>query len=272
MSITCEFCKNKFKSKYTLKIHQAKTRYCLKIQGKTSFKGSFICSYCKRDFTLKSSLQDHMHICKDNTPLVQKLKEENKTLHQEIKILKTQMNILEEREKKIQKSYEKLTQTLAKRSTTTNNIVNNNINLAVFDKSNEEIKRIVEEKYNRSYFLKGQEGVARFAHSHVINPEDNVPLYQITDKTRGHGRYKKSEDEIVTDTGMMGLTNKIHPSVKEKAVAFLAQDWDEEKAESWDAFQEIMNMRKNNDKFRKAMIKLMIGETLDDEEMAEVVW
>lgn len=257
----CNFCQTALKSKSSLRHHQKTAKYCLKIQGKT-VNNYYQCT-CGERFTRKSTLDRHKLICKENTPYAQQLKQENTILREKVKQL-------EKDKEHLQKSYEKLSQTLAKRSTTTNNIVNNNLNLAVFDKSNEEIKRIVEEKYNRSYFLKGQEGVARFAHSHVINPEDNTPLYQITDKTRGHGRYKKSEDEIVTDTGMMGLTNKIHPSVKEKAAAFLAQDWDEEKEESWDAFQEIMNMRKNNGKFRNAMIKLMIGETLDDEEMAEV--
>ena len=58
----CKFCKKILKNKYSLKTHQTKTKYCLKLQGKKSI-GSFICDYCDKDFAHKCAFSKHKKIC-----------------------------------------------------------------------------------------------------------------------------------------------------------------------------------------------------------------
>ena len=59
----CEFCKNKFNSKYVLSNHQKRAKYCLNIQNKNV--NNFICEYCGIDFTSKQNLNKHAIICKE---------------------------------------------------------------------------------------------------------------------------------------------------------------------------------------------------------------
>ena len=61
----CEFCKNTFSSKYNLKSHQAKTKYCLKLQTKQPVATvTYTCKYCDKSFNLKHGLNYHLNICK----------------------------------------------------------------------------------------------------------------------------------------------------------------------------------------------------------------
>jgi hypothetical protein len=151
-----------------------------------------------------------------------------------------------------------LIQTLAKnpRMTKTTNI-HNTLNLSIFNKTDEDIKQIVDEKYNKEYLIEGQKGVARFAHSYVLNTEENqAPMYTITDKTRGNGKYKSSNSEIVIDNGMQGLTKKIHPSIKNKAINIAIAEDAMNNQDIYDGYQDVFKMDDDNSAFRDEMIKL----------------
>ena len=65
----CEYCKHLLKSTASLKLHQKSAKYCLAKQNIVAEE--YICTFCNTPFTLKSSLQKHLRICKANTPLVQ---------------------------------------------------------------------------------------------------------------------------------------------------------------------------------------------------------
>ena len=65
----CEYCKHILKSTASLKLHQKSAKYCLAKQNIVAEE--YICTFCNTPFTLKSSLQKHLRICKANTPLVQ---------------------------------------------------------------------------------------------------------------------------------------------------------------------------------------------------------
>ena len=89
--MNCQYCHNNFKNSYTLKTHQTKTKYCLKLQGLTNIVGEYCCEYCNKDFTLRSSLQDHYDSCKANTKYVRKYKAKCIDLEKKVEILQKQL-------------------------------------------------------------------------------------------------------------------------------------------------------------------------------------
>ena len=245
----CQYCNKILQNKSSLNSHQTKTKYCLKLQGKENIKGEFVCLGCNKDFNRKLHLTDHEKVCVYCIPKV-------KELLKKIEILeKDKNNWLEEKKVLIQEKKD-LIEIIAKnpRKTTT---INNTINLSVFNKSENDIKQLVEDNYNKDYLIEGQKGVARFTHSHVLKTKpDEMPMYEITDKTRGNGKYKSSNSEVVIDNGMQGLTKKIHPSIKNKAINIALIEDAMNNREIYEGYQEVFNMNDDNSVFRKEMIRL----------------
>lgn len=272
----CKFCKKCFKNKYTLKSHQKTAKYCLELRG--NFKvGKYLCEYCNRDFTQKIHLHTHLKTCSMNTRQAhifnKKLKEKEKIWEKKNITLKSltkkfieQISQLEKENEQLKmdrdeilNKYEKLAETIAKNPrtiTNKNTFISNTVNLSIFDKTDDDINRIVNEKYNKDYLIAGQKGVARFTHSHVLNTEGG-PIYEITDRSRGHGRYKKSNSEVVRDHGMKGLTTKVLPSIKQKAIKIVQSDpvYFTDEAITY-GMNEVYSLNDDNSSFRNEMIKL----------------
>ena len=256
----CQYCYNKFSSISSLNNHQRKTKYCLKIQGKPSSK-EFTCEFCKSVFTAKIGLQYHSGICKSNNSVIlhelNTCKIDNQKIKEDNLVLKKQLEDALRREQELREDYAKLATTCAKKSTTTN--TTNNLNLGVFDKSAADIKRIVDENYDRTYLVQGQKGVAKFTHKHVLtNDSEKPPIYIITDRSRGNGKYKISETEVVTDTGMSGLTKKVHPSIKSKAVFITSTSANPlEDEEMMAGYHEVFEMDQDNGIFRTHLTEIL---------------
>ena len=250
----CQYCKKILQTKYSLISHQTKTKYCLKLQGKESIKGLFICGGCDKDFNQKIHLTDHIKICGSYKPEI--LLKRIELLENENNNLLKENNILLEEKKEFLREKNDLIQTLAKNPRKTTNI-HNTLNLSVFNKSDEDIKQLVEDNYNKDYLIEGQKGVARFTHSHVLKTEPNqLPMYTITDKTRGNGKYKTSNNEVVIDNGMQGLTKKLHPSIKNKAINIAIVEDAMNNEEVYNGYQEVFKMDDDNSVFREEMIRL----------------
>lgn len=66
----CEYCDKILISLSSLKNHQKTVKYCLAKQNKELIK-EHICCFCDTAFAVKSSLNNHLRICKSNTPLMQ---------------------------------------------------------------------------------------------------------------------------------------------------------------------------------------------------------
>lgn len=246
----CKYCKRVLKTKSSLNNHQKTTKYCLKIQGK-DIKRCFECKYCSKNFIKKGHLTDHFKVCK-NDPLILKKLLQRKDV--EIELLKKELEIYK-------KDKDKLLKDLVNRPTTTNkNTINQTLNLTVFNKTAADIKKLVEEKYDTNYLLQGQKGVARFTHSHVLEGnkiDDKDPIYIITDRNRGNGKYKSSRGEIVSDNGLQGLTKKVYPSVKDKACRLALKEKAMENEDIYNNFQDVFGMMDDNTDFRKEMVKLI---------------
>lgn len=261
----CEYCHKILRNKSSLNVHQKKTKACLKIQGNDK-QGEYVCE-CGKDFHNKQNFLDHQNICKIvNTDYVNNLRvqltdsnKKNMLLERIVEELKKDKEELKKDKEKLMADYAKLAAISANKSTTTNNTTNN-LNLSVFDKTPGDIKRIVDENYNFDYFVQGQKGVAKFTHVYVLKGDENKPpMYLITDKSRGNGKYKNAVGEIVSDIGMCGLTRKIHPSIKEKA-RIIASDDTNEMDEKITKYLEISGMDEDNCIFRNTLIQEMSTE------------
>ena len=145
----CEFCKKILQNKYSLVSHQQKTKYCLKLQGKGDQKGLFICLGCNRDFHRKLHLNDHEKICNFCTPVAKELFEKIKILENEKKNLIDEKKIWIEEKKALIQEKNDLIQTIAKNPRKTTNI-NNTLNLSVFNKSEDDIKQLVNDNFNKT--------------------------------------------------------------------------------------------------------------------------
>ncbi len=121
----CQYCNKKLSSKSSLLLHQRKTSYCLKIQGKP-IKGDFNCEYCGQDFTYKSALQSHYQSCSANKPFIKESLIKCQNYEIENRELKKRIILLEKDKLDLQERYDHIVQTMAKSPVTiTNNIVNN---------------------------------------------------------------------------------------------------------------------------------------------------
>ena len=241
----CKFCKKVLKNKYSLKIHQEKAKYCLKIQGKTK-KGDFVC-ICGKDFFLKHHYEDHLATCIGNKPFIKdKLKE--------LEVLKIEYKALEKQLSELQTQYNKVVNILATKPTTNNNNT-------LYTRTQEDIERIVEEKYDKNYLIDGQRGVAHFTYDHILEQDSEGNLsYALTDASRYNGKYKISETEIVVDTEMKGLAREIYPAIKKKTLKMSEKENIMKNKIVYSAVVEIINMLKNNAPFRKEFGSLLVSK------------
>jgi hypothetical protein len=71
--LACQFCSNKFKTKYLLNKHQTQTKYCLKIQTSEVIVKSFItCAFCNKNFSCSTFKRRDLSCKKKNQFLDQK--------------------------------------------------------------------------------------------------------------------------------------------------------------------------------------------------------
>lgn len=245
----CQYCKQIFRTHSSLNNHQKTAKYCLKLRGYINPKGKFTC-LCEADFTSKYSLENHKLKCTQySTEVVE--------LRQQVIELQAKLSDALRREQELRADYAELAKISAKRPTT-KNTVTNNLNLSVFNKSAQDIKKIVEENYTKEYLLEGQKGVAKFTCIHVINDDKSrPPIYVITDKARGNGKYKVSNDQVVADYGMIGLTKKVHPSIKQRAGAIATQEDALSDEQLFKGFKEVYEMNENNSIFRTELIRML---------------
>jgi len=259
----CEYCKTILKTNYALKLHQKTAKYCLALHGGVN-SNNYDCPDCGKQFTIKSSLDRHFIGCSKASS---KFKDEIDELKKELAVtklslseaVKREQEMKEDfirREKELREDYATLAAISAKKSTKTT-INNNTVNLGVFDKTQDDIKRIVDENYNKQYLIQGQKGVAMFTSKHILDTDSGKPpIYAITDRSRGNGKYKISENEVVTDTGMTGLTKKVQPSIKRKAIGITGSEPNPFETEDLlSGYHEVAEMDQDNSIFRNCLVK-----------------
>ena len=126
----CQFCNAILKNKYSLAIHQKKAKYCLIKQGKSNDK--YKCEYCDKSLSTKQHLEVHYISCSQKkiqdslstnsqkyTSKILDLEKDNKYLRDEIKKQqnnhKNEINILKSQIEKLQDKLENIALQAVKR-------------------------------------------------------------------------------------------------------------------------------------------------------------
>jgi hypothetical protein len=213
----CEFCGNKFSNKQNLNQHQKKTKYCLKLQGKT-VDTEYKCDGCLKTFTIKGNLIKHQKICR-NDVRNERLLEENEEykkqiiiLEQRISNLETQVRELKLDKKNLQERYDKLSLTAVKRPVnSTKNIQINNFIQKMEPLRIEDIEESVP-MLTLDHHVKGPEGYAEYALEFPF--KDKIVC---VDVNRNKIKYKDGQGNVIEDVGFRKMMTKLCNSVKDRS-------------------------------------------------------
>jgi hypothetical protein len=216
----CEYCNNVFKNLKTLNQHKRLAKFCLIKQKK-----QLICDYCGTLSFSQNDLENHQNIC--ITFLKSKIKElenENKDIvYFQNKIEFCEKQLTEKKNyyekqliekdnqiKHLQEQIVSITKTAVSKPTTTtnnNNINNKILNMSVLNLDNDNVKSIINDKYNLDVISEGQKGVAKFATNFLLKDSDGNLNYVCTDASRKIFKYKNNDGELEKDINAQKLTN-----------------------------------------------------------------
>jgi hypothetical protein len=213
----CEVCKNKFSSKPNLIHHQKTAGYCLKMRDSTEYKKSYICEFCKKEYTSKFRLTTHLIKCLENSSELIELRDELKLIKNSDKNSVTQISFLYDELKKrdntikdLQKQIENIAIQAVKRPTTSNrtNITNyiQNMKPVTDEHLLDNVQHLTIE-----HIKKGVEGYAEYALEYPL--KDRLIC---SDFSRRKVKFKDNDGNVITDPEMNTLARKFFHSIKEK--------------------------------------------------------
>jgi len=272
----CEYCKQILKTPAALKKHQNTAKYCLSKQNKAPPE-EHLCFFCGTIFTVKSSLNSHLKICKANTPVIQ---EQLHLFDQCKKDLESSLlrekELITSYEKKITKiciEHEKIIEDLKIEiedykdkmfilaSKPTHNNINNNIgntktttktqNLLVSDWRPEIIQDKVKENFKLEHIEDGIKGVVRFTTKYITQENNGIKSYQCTDSNREVFMYKDTDGVVQKDIKARKLKDAIKEPILKKT-AELSTD------ECHRLLNLISSSKGNNDVVEISNIKMAI--------------
>jgi hypothetical protein len=259
----CEHCNNEFINLNSLKSHQRKSKYCLKIQNK-----EFTCDSCNKIFHIYKDFLKHKNDCLK----IKELEEENRDIiyyQSENENLKQKIIDIEKDKKELKEQIKHLQDQLISKSTTTNNTTINTtnkfVNVSVINLNDENIKNLIENNYNIDVIIEGQKGIAKFAKKYILTDENGDPNYICTDRSRKVFKYKNNLGEIEIDVNAQKLTNKIiENGLINKTVNISQQYWtnddntiDNDKLHSiLQQTNEINNIKYNNSVFKNELANI----------------
>ena len=232
----CEFCKNDYSTKSTLYTHQKTAKKCIALRGEnTEIKNEiFKCDDCEYTTMRKSNLVSHVNSCK--TKIHQKysqLEANNIELENRLKTLLIDNERLITENKKlleqVQKYEDKLFQ-LASKPTSVNNtnntttINNKTENLVVFDWSQDNIKKKVEDNFTLKHLENGIKGVAKFTYDHIITQPDGKKNLMCSDPSRMIFKYKDSEGVLQKDVRATKLKNAVKDPIITKSKTLFVEE------------------------------------------------
>ena len=214
----CEYCNNEFKTDKSLYNHQKRTKYCLKKQNKY-----IICCGCEKSFS-KDNYKIHILNCvqylqnkveelqTENRDIIY-FQNENDNLKQKIidieKDKRDQINSLQKQIKSLQDEILNINKTAMMKPTTTNNTTINNkiLNMSVLNFDDNNVKRVIDNKYNADVIAGGQKGIAKFATNYLLTDSHGNLNYVCTDVSRKIFKFKNGFGELEKDVNAKKLTN-----------------------------------------------------------------
>ena len=206
----------------TLNQHKRLAKFCLIKQKK-----QLICEHCNDISYSDKDFEYHQNHCiiflkSKNQELEEKIKElqeENKDIvYYQNKIEFCEKQFAEKNEQLIEKDNQikhlqdqivSITKTaVSKPTTTNNNNINNKIlNMSVLNLDSENVKSIINDKYNLDVISEGQKGVAKFATNFLLKDSNGNLNYVCTDPSRKIFKYKNHDGELEKDINAQRLTN-----------------------------------------------------------------
>jgi hypothetical protein len=239
----CQYCNQILKTLGALKKHQNTAKYCLNKQNKNA-PVEYRCGACDKTFTRKSSLEDHLKICKANIPSVHVLQEIIETTKKDLDLALLQIENLKiqnkkdldsallqilERDRQIDDYKEKMFILASKPTNHINNIgntktTNKTQNLIVSDWRSEIIEEKVEDNFKLEHVKDGLIGVARFTSQYITNGDGENKSYHCTDRNRDVFIYKDVDGVVQKDIKARKLKNAIKdPIIKKSSLLVLEE-------------------------------------------------
>ena len=235
--MNCEFCNASLKTVSSLKLHQKTAKYCLYQQKNITIQEHF-CTACDKKFNRKSSLDNHLKICKENIFKKEirceyenrekdllSLYEKNRIIQEKDRIIQEQKLIIEEQKltiKEFQDDQRKQTKDLTDRiqsmaekaiakpstvnkTTTTNQIINNMMPL-----TDAHLQEHVQ-NLNPLHVQNGASGYAKYALEYPLKD-----MIVCTDFQRRNCKYKDENGNVVSDPEMTKITKRLFSAIKER--------------------------------------------------------
>jgi hypothetical protein len=205
-SLECCYCKKSYSNKGNLNLHQRTAKFCLKIQNISTKK--FSCNDCDYTTQRKSSLQDHLKICKKKKDRLRiEVNDDKLQLALNKQQIKIQQGIIEELKKE------------AFKPKTINNITYNiqmeycKQNLAPYEEFLKDAKKLIWTHFKTSYLLKGVDGIVLLLNKILPN---KTPRYLLSFENSKQSFYRNKDDKIELDDKADKLLTDIHPFIMEK--------------------------------------------------------
>ena len=218
----CKYCNQILKTASSLKQHQKTAKYCLSKQDK-KLSNDHICVACGKKFTRKSSLDDHIQICKENTPEKEIIRQyerrekeiigqyEKKLAEKDIVIKqfqddqRKQINDLTDRIQSMAEKAISKPSTVNKNITTTNQVINNMMPI-----TDEHLQEHVQ-NLNPLHVQNGASGYAKYALEYPLKD-----MIVCTDFQRRSCKYKDENGKVVTDPEMTKITKRLFSAIKDR--------------------------------------------------------
>ena len=213
----CVHCDAVLKNKYSLLIHQQKTKYCLKKQGKTNDK--YECTYCNKKISTQQQLNVHYTSCtkkkiQEKVSIIQQ--------HYDRKVDELELENLQlkqqnaKHEKTIQDLQDKLANIAIKavQRPTTTNMNKTNVNNFINNMEPITSAHLLEHtgKLTLEHIQKGASGYAEYALEYPL--KNRVAC---VDYSRRKLKFKDNEGNLITDPEMIKLTPMFFDSIKDKS-------------------------------------------------------
>uniref|UniRef100_A0A6C0JPC6 C2H2-type domain-containing protein n=1 Tax=viral metagenome TaxID=1070528 RepID=A0A6C0JPC6_9ZZZZ len=213
----CQFCHNVFSNKQNLNSHQKKARYCLKIQG-VEVPKKYECKGCNKTFEISANFERHKKTCKNPNKIqeykdiIKQMNKDMTKLHETIKVLQKENEMLREDKKDLQESYTELSLTAVKRPVNnTKNIQINNFIQKMEQLRIEDIEESVP-MLTLDHHVKGPEGYAEYALEFPF--KDKIVC---VDVNRNKIKYKDGEGNVIEDVGFQKMMIKLCESLKDRS-------------------------------------------------------